>query len=204
MRNELGQSRAARWGLLVSFVALFALISGLYLPGCSENPATSPDTTLSQDETSFFDEPFDELALARVVELQSTVDVEILYGEATFTTLDGGELVVGRSGNFHEFIIYPGAIDTDVVISMEILKVESRKNDDVAVIYEFKPDGLVFSTPGELKVNVAKLLGKKKTCLRWYYLNEQTGNWVYQGEYCADADGIATIFIDHFSRYGAE
>ena len=55
------------------------------------------------------------------------------------------------------------------------------------------------------KIDVAKVLGKKATCLRWYYLNEQTGIWVYQGQFCADPEtGFATVPIEHFSRYGAE
>ncbi len=75
MSSKLIESRTTQWGLLVSFVAIFALISGLYLPGCSQNPATSPDLSLSQDEVSFFELPFDESALEKKV-TDPTVDVE--------------------------------------------------------------------------------------------------------------------------------
>jgi len=204
MGNKLIQSRVAKWGLLVSLVAVFALISGLCLPGCSDNPATSSDINLSQDETSFFDQPFDEVVFARAVELEATIDVETLFGEAVFTSVDGGELVIGTAGNFHYFSMQPNSMPYDATISLEIMKIDSKKNDDVAVIYEFKPDGLEFLIPAELGINVAKVLGKRATCVKWYYLNEQTGVWQYQGEYCADPDGFARIPIEHFSRYGAE
>ncbi|UCG60527.1 MAG: hypothetical protein JSV52_09335 [Candidatus Zixiibacteriota bacterium] len=205
MATKIIQSRVAKWGLLISALAVFALISGLYLPGCSENPAIPSGTDLSQDETSFFDQPFDEAAFARAVELQAVVDVEVLYEEGLFTSLDGGEIVIGTAGNFQEFVVYPYSVPYDVTISLEITSLQSKKNDDVAIVYEFKPDGLEFLIPAELKINVAKVLGKRATCLRWYYLNEQTGIWVYQGQFCADPEtGFATVPVEHFSRYGAE
>ncbi len=205
MGKKIVQSRAAKWGLLISMVAVFAFLSGLYLPGCSQNPATSSDVDLFQDETSFFDQPFDEVAFARAVELDATIDVEELYGEELITCLDGGEIVIGTAGNFHQFVVYPNSITQDATISLEITKIDSKKNDDVAIMYEFKPDGLQFLIPAELRIDVAKVFGRRATCLRWYYLNEQTGVWVYQGQFCADPlTGIATVPVLHFSRYGAE
>ena len=203
MRDKLIQSGAARWGLLVSLVAVFALISGLCLPGCSENPNSSLETNLSQDETSFFDEPFDEVSFAKKVE-DPNVDVEVLFGEELCTVLDGGTLVVGTAGNYHELVIEPDALLADTVIRVEITKVDDR-NENVQLVYEFWPDGLVFSTPATLRLNVAKVLGKRATCVDFYYLNENAGLWEFQGTYCADPlTGIADIPVEHFSRWGIE
>ncbi len=203
MRGNLIQSGAARWGLLVSLVAVFALISGLYLPGCSENPTSSLETNLSQDETSFFDLPFDEASLAKRVDALKG-EAEAWYGEELFTVLDGGTMVIGAAGNIHEFVLEPGALPADTVIRVAITKIEYKKNH-ISVLYEFRPDGLVFSTPATLRVNVVKVLGKKATNVDFYYLNEDAGRWEFQGTYYADPlTGIADIPVGHFSRWGMD
>lgn len=204
MNDQQIQPRAAKWGILVSFVAVFALVFGLYLPGCSDNPATSPDT-LSQDETSYFDQEFDEAQYAKLVDLAAETE-EYLWGEDLFTAVDGGSLVIGTNGNFHELLVPVGALPYDVTIRVEIIKVEDKK-DDLVIIYDFAPDGLVFLQPAYLIIDPAKLLGKKATCVDFYYLDESVfpAVWTLQGTYCADSrTGKATIPIEHFSKYGIE
>jgi hypothetical protein len=202
MRDKLIQSRAAKWGLFISFVAVFALISGLYLPGCSNNPATSSETTASQDQTNFFDLPFDEAAFAKILE-DPNVNVEVLSAEELCTVEDGGTISVGTAGNFYEFLLLPYTLETDVIVTMEIIKVETKPSGQVRVIYDFSPDGLVFPVPAILWVDVAKVLGKRATCADLYYLNEQTGQWEFQGRYCVDPVTEKVGFpIEHFSKYG--
>ena len=204
MGGKLVQPRAAKWGMLISFLAVFALAMGLYLPGCSENPTTSGETSLADDETSFFDQPFDDVQFARLVEL-AAVDEEVLFGELPIIADVGGTIVVGTKGNSHEFEVPPGALPYDAIIRVEITKIEAKK-DEIAVIYDFAPEGLVFDSPAFLKIDVAKVLGKKATSFELYYLDESldTPRWVSYGNFPADENGIATAQIDHFSKYGIE
>jgi len=204
MNNQQTRPWAAKWGILISFVAVFALVFGLYLPGCSNNPVTSPDT-LSQDETSFFDQPLDDAQYAKLVDLAAETE-EYLWGEDLFTALDGGSLVIGTNGNFHEFLIPAGALPYTTEIRVEIITVEGKKGD-VALIYDFSPDGLVFLQPAYLIVDPAKLLGKKATCIDFYYLDESVSPavWTLQGTYCVDSqNNLVTVPVYHFSRYGID
>lgn len=204
MRDKTIQSGATKWGSLMMFLAMFALLAGLYLPGCSDGPTTSPDVTLSQDETSYFDEPFDEVEFARLVDL-AAVDDEYLYGEELLSVVDGGSIVIGTAGNFHEFYVPPGALSQPTLIQMEILKVE--KKDNIVAVYDFGPDGLVFLQSAWLIVDPAKLLGKKATCVDFYYLDEGVNPavWVLQGTYCVDPfTQKCAIPVDHFSKYGID
>jgi len=206
MSNQQSRPWAAKWGILISFAAVFALVFGLYLPGCSDNPTSSTDT-LSQDETGFFDEPFDDIQYARLVELAAATDDEYLYGEEFLTVLDGGSIVIGTNGNFHEFLVPAGALPYNATISLEILKVEKNKDDKIVVIYDFAPDGLVFNQSAYLIIDPAKLLGKKATCVDFYYLDESANPsvWKFQGTYCVEGTGsLVTIPVDHFSKYGIE
>lgn len=204
MDTKLIQPRAAKWGLLISFLAVFALITGLCLPGCSENPSTSSDTILPEDDVSFFDQPFDEVQYARLVEL-AAVDEDILFGELPIVADDGGTIVVGTKGNYHEFEVPPGALPYNEIIRVEIIKVESKK-DEIAVIYDFDPDGLVFNTSAYLKIDVAKVLGKRATSANLYYLDESvdTPRWILYDSANAGPDGVAVFSIDHFSKYGVD
>ena len=202
MFNSVVQSRAAKWGLLASVLAVFALFSGIYLPGCSDNPATSTESSLSQDDVSFFDLPFDDGTLAKVVQ-DETTELDIVLAEESCSVDDGGSFIIGDKVKLYEFIVPPGALPYDANISVEILEIKTKVSGAVDVIYDFAPDGLVFNTPAYLLVNVKKVLGPKALSLRFFYLNEQTNLWEFQGEYFPGADGVACVPIIHFSKYGS-
>ncbi|MEW6411324.1 MAG: hypothetical protein AB1483_02495 [Candidatus Zixiibacteriota bacterium] len=197
MSSKLIESRAAKWGLLVSFVAVFALMSGLYLPGCSQNPTTSSDLNLSQDETNFFELPFDESALAKKV-TDPTVDVEIALGEGLVTVDGGGVIEVGTK---HLFTVAPMSVYTNTLISAEITRIE--EDGIVTAIYEFGPHGTVFSLPAVLQIDAKTLFDKGTKSINFYYLNEQTNLWELQGQYPVDDNGYAHVPVYHFSKYGA-
>lgn len=200
MATRIIHSKASQWGLLVSFVAVFALLSGLYLTGCSHNPTTSTELGLSQDETDFFELPYDQTA----VEKQATnpnLEYEILYGEGLVTDEDGGCVWVGTPGNLHEFIVSPLAIPADTTIQIQVTKVEWH--DEIVVLYDFGPDGLHFAVPAVLKVNAQKLFGANLSTINWFYLDEHTNTWQYQGSYVVNALGQVEIPVYHFSKYGA-
>lgn len=201
MFNNVIQSRAAKWGLLASVLAVFALFSGFCLPGCSNNPATSPESDLSQDDVSFFDLPFSETELAKAVNDDDT-DVEVIFAEDVFAALDGGSLTIIDKVKLYEFVVPPNALTSSTEISVEIIELKGKVTGSVDVIYDFAPDGLVFKETAWLYINVKKVLGPKAESVRFFYLNENTSEWEFQGEYYPDASGIACLPIDHFSRYG--
>ncbi|UCD62842.1 MAG: hypothetical protein JSW34_08735 [Candidatus Zixiibacteriota bacterium] len=198
------QSRAAKWGLLASMLAAFALFSGLYLPGCSDNPAGSSDVTES-GETSFFDLPFDEVELAKKVADPTTL-VTVALGEQDIIAADGGLITlvsVGTSAT-QELLVPENTLPYDVTISIELLRLESKKSRDVTLIYECLPDGLVFTQPAILKLDLVKTLGKKATCAHMYWLNPVTNQWESQGDYYPDAAGFVYLPFWHFSRWGVD
>ncbi|MEW6411325.1 MAG: hypothetical protein AB1483_02500 [Candidatus Zixiibacteriota bacterium] len=200
MASRIIESKASQWGLLVSFVAVFALLSGLYLTGCSQSPTTSTDLTLSQDQEGFFELPYDETALEKEA-VNPNMEVEVLYGEGLVTTEDGGDIWVGTAGNIHEFLVSPMAIPSDTIIQIGVTKVEWH--DEIVVLYDFGPDGLQFAIPAVLKVNAQKLFGANVSAINWFYLDERTNTWQYQGSYQVDALGEIEIPVYHFSKYGA-
>lgn len=203
MFNRLILSRATKWGLLASMLAVFALFSGIFLPGCSNNPNSATDMSTFQDEVSFFDLPFDDEMLAKAI-ADPSIDVQVISGENLVTVEDGGIIYVGATGNLHEFIVPAGAVPYDVNITLEIVKLERRSNGYVSVIYDFGPDGLVFAEPAILRMDVTKVLGRKATEAHLYYLNEETGQWEEKGVFPAGPDNYVNMTIDHFSRWGAD
>lgn len=203
MFNRLTLSRATKWGLLASMLAVFALFSGIYLPGCGNNPNSSTDVNAPEEEFTFFDDSFDDAALARAV-VDPAIDVDFLSAEELLSAADGGSIVVGTIGTFYEFIVSPDAVPYDVTISVQITTLEKKYSKEVAVVYDFSPDGLVFAEPAVLRMDVTKVLGKKVTEANLYYYNEQTKSWEHEGTYQAGSDGWVEMPIAHFSRWGAD
>ena len=148
--------------------------------------------------------PFDETSLAKAAD-DPNIDLDVITDNELFSAIDGGTLVVGTTGNLHELVVAPLSLTVDTVITVEVTKIDTKNREQCQVIYDFQPDGLVFSTPATLRVNVARVLGKKATCANLYYLNENTGRWEFQGTYCADPlTGFAEMPVPHFSKWGIE
>ncbi|UCC45475.1 MAG: hypothetical protein JSU65_06030 [Candidatus Zixiibacteriota bacterium] len=203
MFNRLTLSRATKWGLLASMLAVFALFSGIYLPGCSNNPNNSTQVNAPEEEFSFFDDSFDDAALAKAV-IDPAINVDFLTAEEYLSAEDGGSIVIGTIGTYYEFYVPPDAVPYDVAISVQITRLEKKYSKEVAVVYDFSPDGLVFAQPATLRMDVTKVLGKKATEANLYYYNEQTKSWEHKGTYPAGADGWVSMPIEHFSRWGAD
>ena len=188
----------------MTLVAVFALVFGLCLPGCSENPSSSSEPGLQQDEASFFDLPFDETSLAKAAD-DPNIIFDVIRDDELFNAIDGGTLVIGSGGALQEFVVAPYSMEVDAVIAVEVTKIDSKSREQCQIIYDFQPDGLVFAVPATLRVDVARVLGKRSTCANIYHLNEDTGRWEHQGTYCADpVTGIAEIPIPHFSKWGMD
>ncbi len=123
--------------------------------------------------------------------------MRVVYGEALVTVEDGAVIEVG---NKHLFTVAAASISANTLVSIEITRLEVDGNVDV--IYDFGPDGLAFSLPAVLQVDVKKLFDKFTTSVNFYYLNEQTNLWEAQGTVPVDIDGYAYVPVYHFSKYG--
>lgn len=186
MKNPSTPVQGAKWGLLVSFLAVFALVSVFVITGCSDNPLDS--SAVVTTESTFFDQPFDEVAFAKV-----TSTTEVINSSAYLTDETGGTVPLTP----HWFEVLPQSFPADTMFTVLIVSV-----DDASVVYDFGPDGLVFSEAATLHISVTSLYGKRATEVSFYWLNETTNLWELQGVYKADAAGYAHVPIEHFSKFG--
>ncbi len=195
MKSKQGGLRVARGWLVTPLVTTLILAVVFGLPGCSDKPLNVEPT---QDEIGFFDLPFDDEAIAK-----RSVSYEAVY--KCFQELsaeEGGTIEVPGSNGAFSFVVAPNSFPADTVIEIEIYIID---DDEISptVIYEFKPDGLVFSEPAKLVVNTKVVAGLNSESVGFYYL---MGNrWVYQGTFFS-TDGVDEIIIEvpHFSKWGTE
>ena len=195
MKNKKGSLGVARGWLFTPLVTTLILAFVFGLPGCGDQPL---NVEPSQDEIGFFDLPFDDEAIAK-----RTVSYEAIY--MCFQELspeEGGRIEVPGSKGAFAFEVAPHSFPEETVFEIKVYIVDT--DDALTVIYEFEPDGLVFSEPAKLIINTEVITGFAAESLDYYYLN---GNkWIYQGTFSATDGAADEIVIDvpHFSKWGSE
>ncbi len=192
MKDRLSKQRIALWRSLMPVVAILALAVAFGLPGCSEKPL---DVNTSQEEISFFDLPFDDGVFAKkgLVATYRTEDF--------ITVAEGGTIEISAHGAVFSFVIAPNSFPEDTRFTLAIYILEDTP-DKTTVVYEFGPDGLVFTEPALLVLDANVVVPEGSQTIDFYYLNKN--RWVYQGTYDRNKDDQFVIGIDHFSRYGTE
>jgi hypothetical protein len=197
--------------ILVAALAIVGLFSSVILQSCG-NTLDSPEQALSQEGTSFFDQPFydDDLAKRTDISVEETFVVSEVISAA-----NGGVLLLGAAEGVSSeetestnadlseaFIILPSSFPYDTAFQIQVTKI-STVDDESPIVYDFGPDGLVFSRPAILRVNAFADFGKNVTSVYLYWLNESTNSWEIQSEVPVDlTTGLAYFEIYHFSKYG--
>jgi len=193
MSNQQGNRWPTRWGAIAPLVVILTLVVILGLPGCSDEPL---NVNTSQEDVDFFDLPFDEEVLSKGGLTYLDVGVASQYLEVD----EGGTIEVhGNNGEFR-FVVPPFSFTTNTLFTVAVYVIE---DDDarVSIIYEFSPDGLVFSEPAWLVLDADVVAGVDGDSIDFYYLDGK--RWKLQGTYRANKDGEIWVDINHFSRYGS-
>ncbi|MEW6411326.1 MAG: hypothetical protein AB1483_02505 [Candidatus Zixiibacteriota bacterium] len=192
MRGKQSANRIGGWRLFAPLIAICVLVLVLALPGCSDKVA---EVNSSEDQVNFFDLPFDEEALAK----RSSLYEAVYWTWDRILVDEGGVIdVPGGQGAF-SFEIEANSFPMDTVFEIRVCVVESDVASPV-ILYEFCPDGLVFSKPARLVLDADVVASFGQQFVDFYYL---LGNkWVYQGTYYADEEGVIAIDVHHFSKYG--
>lgn len=190
MKNRSLKRKALTAGTALLAICLIAVTPVLFFAGCSSNPVTP--------EASYFDQPFVDPGTAGS-SLSAGKLFETYSGSGTISSKDGGSIDINMPGTIHEFNVEAGSIENDVTIDINVLFIDFFGS--VVGIFDFSPDGQMFSESAELRFD-GGVLGNGVSELKLYWLNENTNRWEYQGTYNADSNNRIKIPIDHFSKYG--
>jgi len=153
-------------------IGSLAILVGLFgIMGCS----TTNPLSVGQEETPILTKGL-------------TISVSDTINAAT-----GGEIAVGSSN----FIVSANSISNDEEISVS--SYTGTVNNKSALVFEFGPDGLVFSKAATLDVAIAEVSAKAKYA-KLYYYDPNTGIWTLQSTSKA-IDGRVLFAIYHFSKY---
>lgn len=174
--------------------ALMATISVLYLvQGCGTAPVAPMSTAdglaaLGDADSQLGDRP---IAQAKVVgSIVSAID-EVVVGASGGTI----ELLLGSATS--TLSVPRGALEENVLITAAAVQLMTPFGK--VTIYDFGPDGLVFSNAATLTLATDKAKG---TSLSLYWYNPTTGAWEWQQTSQVGGDGKIQFAIWHFSKYG--
>ncbi len=148
--------------------------------------------------TSFFETAYDQDALSKRADI---AQLEIDFRSQRLQTVLGGMIPLQADASVEAFVVLPGSFLSDTTFTVEITRFVASDGNPI-VLYNFGPDGLQFSRPAVVRINVAALLGKNVTSMDFYWLNPGTGYWELQDTYKADAQGYIYAGVSHFSSYG--
>ncbi len=163
-----------------------ALAAALTIAGCSDNSPLSPDPGQGSE--------FGKLSL---YDAKSEAEPVVADVSQTINAIDGGVIAIPSGSYNHSFEVPKDAIDSDVTISASVEKILIGR--DVAVVFEFGPDGLVFNSPSKLKFDVGDL-SSRDGVYNFYYFDPAVNAWVLQGSNSVDR-GYVEFDVSHFSKY---
>jgi len=167
--------------------------------GCSDNGLIL-DNSSSDDYVSFFDLPYDASALAKrsdiAISESAVVQKRIMAGE-------GGVIPLGPDENVEAFVVVANSIEEDTTITITVTKILTT-DGEMPIVFDFGPDGLQFSRPAVLRLNLFELFGENTASMNFYWLNEETNEWELEATLDADSDGFAYGSVEHFSKAAGE
>lgn len=171
-------SKTLRSRILSGGLALLAVV--LIISGCSNNSPVNPAMPQAPE-------------LGLQVQLSSTTTVDaVLISKSV-----GGVIQIERKDYVHTFTVPANAISSNTLISV-------KSSDQIVlgekmIVFEFGPDGLIFSKSAVLSFEMAELSAQASSG-KLYYLDPSSGKWVYQGSSDV-SNGVANFNINHFSKY---
>lgn len=164
---------------------VLALAAVLTIAGCSDITPLSPDT----DGNASLGKP--SLTIGKG-DVETAVEVSQVISAS-----DGGVIVIETGLYSHSFEVEEGAISSDIVISAAVS--EGYVNRRKAVIFEFGPDGLVFSKAATLVFDTDEL-SSTDNIYNFYYYDTRAGEWVLQASKFGRR-GEVEFDVNHFSKY---
>ena len=170
---------------------------GMILSGCSDNGLVINNDS-SEDYVSFFEQSYYPDAVARPGDM---VDASFRFVQSKLTADRGGVIALNEDENLEAFVVFPESFLADTTFTVAVTKLVTD-DGEVPIIYDFGPDGLVFSKPAIIRLNVGELFGKNVTSVVTYWLNESTNLWEADGILEVDDSGMVYKPIAHFSIYG--
>ncbi len=189
-------------GALIFLVAIVAFSSVIILTGCGEGPISVGEIS-PLDKTSFFDLPYYPEAFAKT--LNVSIDT-IMWFESYITTADGGVIVISEDpetdgGAYDAFVVQEESFPYDTTFVLEVIKIVTS-DGEMPIVYDFGPDGLVFTECAILLVNAWEDFGKKTEEVCLYWLNEETHLWELQECLPVNDEGLVAFCLEHFTKYG--
>ena len=179
--KEENMGRRLRGFSIVGLVVVLA--AAMAFTGCSNNSPLAPDS-------NFMTKP-------RVVLGGDAQPLATLLVEKDISAEDGGVILINRDVYQHSFAVQPGAISSDTKISVKSYK--EKVNGVDAIVFEFGPDGLVFSEAAKLNFQMGELDSRAGSAKLLYYDPNAKG-WVLQANQSV-VDGHVNFSIYHFSKY---
>jgi len=198
-------SKNSRWGLLAFVFTVFLIWTGLVFTGCSDSSmGVAPEDNQVIEPRSFFDEPVIDSSgfTPDGVTLSSSFTDPDSYEQSKWIRKRlGGFLRVWTPDYVYRFLVKRNSIPYDTTISIKIE--QFNYGDEEVTLFEFKPNGLKFDPEATLKIRVRKFFRRQNdTPIEFYSVDEQSNIWVYKGTYYPNKQGIYTIPVNHFSKYG--
>jgi hypothetical protein len=117
---------------------------------------------------------------------------------------DGGELNFETDNLNLDFIVRDGALSEKVRISVVATMFAYYQGGEVrtGIGFVFKPDGLVFLKPAEIRLKATLLHAEEGDVLKLFWHNPETNRWEVQQKVKVDDSEVDLEFdIYHFSRY---
>jgi hypothetical protein len=175
---------------VVGGMGVIFLVALLVFGGCSNNSPLQPNfpQTTNLETTS----------LDRLVGMGGSLPSSQQVEDAAFIKADdGGIIEIQRESFVHEFIVDAGAIDGDTEITVKSWgdKIGGKE----VIVFEFGPDGLVFSKAAHLRFEIAEL-NERASSAKLHYFDPVKDKWILQESSQVD-NGIAEFPIYHFSKY---
>ena len=164
--------------------ALF-LVALLAFGGCSNNSPMQPNLPQSTGLNKLIPTG-DPLQFSQPVMDAAYIDSD-----------DGGVIEIAREGYIHEFVVDAGALGEDTETTVESWRDEIGAGD--VIVFDFGPDGLLFSKAAHLRFEIAELNERAATA-NLYHLDPDKGDWILQESSQVD-NGVPEFPIYHFSKY---
>lgn len=184
--------------VVVACLILAGVLSlGIILSGCSDNGFVINNDS-SDDYVSFFDQPYYPDAVAKPTGI---TDASFKYVEKRLAAEQGGVIALNEDENLEAFVVLPVSFLNDTTFTVSVTRLVTE-DGEMPIIYEFGPDGLVFSKAAVLRLNATELFGKNVSSVVSYWLNENTNLWEFDEVLEVDDSGAIYKSIPHFSAYG--
>ena len=167
---------------LLSGLALLATV--FIISGCSDNSPLRPVQP--------------QIVPSSLIAIDSSPISVTLTSDSSLISKDlGGAIEIARDSYVHVFEVQAGALAVDTEITVKSSK-ETIYGKSM-IVFEFGPDGLVFSKAASLQFQMAEL-NARAVSGKLYYYDPRLKSWVYQGSSAVNS-GVVSFGISHFSKY---